>query len=57
MVNPLTTRAFSWIGYQSIDDHHVSRPVQISTALSGALTPAKHAAFPPVAPFRAALYL
>jgi 2-polyprenyl-3-methyl-5-hydroxy-6-metoxy-1,4-benzoquinol methylase len=56
MVSPLMTRAFSMIGYQGIDDHHVSAPVKISAALSRVLKEKHRVAFPPAAPIRAALY-
>lgn len=56
MVSPLMTRAFSLIGFQGIDDHHVSSPVSIAAALSRVLTPVTRVAFPPLAPVRAALY-
>jgi SAM-dependent methyltransferase len=56
MVSPLMTRAFGLIGYQGIDDHHVSPPPKIAAALRRVLTPVARAAFPPAAPVRAALY-
>ena len=56
MVSPLMTRAFGLIGFKGIDDHHVSPPVKISEALARVLKPLKRAAFPPMAPVRAALY-
>jgi hypothetical protein len=56
MVSPLMSRAFSLIGYQGIDNHHVSPPAKIAAALAGALTPLARAAFPPAAPVPAALY-
>jgi SAM-dependent methyltransferase len=56
MVSPLMSRAFSLIGYNTIDDHHISAPAQISRALARVLQPVKRAAFPPAAPVRAALY-
>ena len=56
MVSPLMTRAFGLIGFKGIDDHHVSPPIQISTALARVLKPIKRVAFPPTAPVRAALY-
>ena len=56
MVSPLMSRAFSVIGYQGIDNHHVSAPTKISAALSRVLKPVKRVAFPPSAPVRAALY-
>jgi SAM-dependent methyltransferase len=56
MVSALMTRAFSLIGYQGIDDHHVTPPAAIAAALGRALTPVRRAAFPPRAPVTAALY-
>jgi SAM-dependent methyltransferase len=56
MVSALMTRAFSLIGYQGIDDHHVTPPAAIAAALGRALTPVARAAFPPRAPVAAALY-
>jgi SAM-dependent methyltransferase len=56
MVSRLMTRAFGLIGYDRIDDHHVSPPAKIAAALAGALTPVRRAAFPPAAPVAAALY-
>jgi SAM-dependent methyltransferase len=56
MVSSLMTRAFAAIGFDSIDDHHVSPPVRIAAALSGVLRPLRRAAFPPAAPVPAALY-
>jgi SAM-dependent methyltransferase len=56
MVSRLMSRAFSFIGFGRIDDHHVSAPAQITSALSAVLTPRRRAAFPPAAPVRAALY-
>ena len=56
MVSPLMTRAFSAIGYQGIDDHHVSPPRKIAAALARVLKPVKRVAFPPAAPLDAALY-
>src|SRR4051794_34390054 len=56
MVNRLMTRAFAAIGFDSIDDHHVSPPVRIAAALAGVLRPVRRVAFPPGAPVPAALY-
>ncbi len=56
MVNPVMTRAFRAIGYESIDDDHVTTPAQIGNALSGVLRPAGRAAMPPAAPIGLALY-
>jgi SAM-dependent methyltransferase len=56
MVSRLMTRAFALIGYDRIDDHHVSAPVKIARALASELTPVRRAAFPPAAPVPAALY-
>jgi SAM-dependent methyltransferase len=56
MVSRLMTRAFSIVGFSTIDDHHVSPPVRIAAALAGALTPVRRVAFPPAAPVPAALY-
>ena len=56
MVSPLMTRAFAAIGFDSIDDHHVSPPVRIAAALAAHLKPLRRAAFPPAAPVAAALY-
>jgi SAM-dependent methyltransferase len=56
MVSRLMTRAFAAIGYDRIDDHHVSPPVQIAAALARVLRPVRRAAFPPGAPIPAALY-
>ena len=47
MVSPLMTRAFAAIGFDSIDDHHVSPPVRIAAALARVLRPVRRAAFPP----------
>jgi SAM-dependent methyltransferase len=56
MVSALMSRAFSIIGFKGIDNHHVSAPATISSALTGVLTPIRRAAFPPAAPVSAALY-
>ncbi|HVY36382.1 MAG TPA: class I SAM-dependent methyltransferase [Polyangia bacterium] len=56
MVSALMTRAFAFIGYDRIDDHHVSPPARIAAALGRVLQPVKRAAFPPGAPVPAALY-
>ena len=56
MVSPLMTRAFELIGFQGIDDHHVSPPARIAAALGRVLRPVGRAAFPPLAPVTAALY-
>ena len=56
MVSPLMTRAFAIIGFDSIDDHHVSPPARIAAALARVLRPLRRAAFPPAAPVPAALY-
>ncbi len=56
MVSPLMTRAFGLIGYDRIDDHHVSPPARIAAALGRVLQPLNRAAFPPGAPVAAALY-
>ncbi len=56
MVSPLMTRAFALIGYDRIDDHHVSPPARIAAALGALLRPLRRAAFPPGAPVWAALY-
>ena len=56
MVSPLMSRAFAAIGYQGIDDHHVSPPRKIAAALARVLRPVKRVAFPPAAPLGAALY-
>jgi hypothetical protein len=56
MVSPLMTRAFDLIGFQGIDNHHVSPPARISAALGRVLRPVARAAFPPLAPVAAALY-
>ena len=56
MVNRLMSRAFEVIGFQGIDDHHVTTPREIATALSRVLKPVSRAAFPPAAPVGAALY-
>ncbi|MES1207468.1 MAG: class I SAM-dependent methyltransferase [Pseudomonadota bacterium] len=56
MVSPLMTRAFSLIGFEGIDDHHVSPPARIAAALARVLRPAGRAAFPPAATVRTALY-
>ena len=50
MVSRLMTRAFALIGYERIDDHHVSPPGEIAAALAAVLTPVRRAAFPPAAP-------
>jgi SAM-dependent methyltransferase len=56
MVSPLMTRAFGMIGYQGIDNHHVSPPAKIAAALRRFLRPVARASFPPATPVRAALY-
>jgi SAM-dependent methyltransferase len=56
MVSSLMTRAFAAIGFNRIDDHHVSPPVRIAAALAAHLKPLRRAAFPPAAPVAAALY-
>ena len=56
MVSPLMSRAFSLIGFKGIDDHHVSPPAKIATALGKVLAPVARVAFPPAAPVPAALY-
>jgi SAM-dependent methyltransferase len=56
MVSPLMTRAFGLIGYDRIDDHHVSPPARIAAALGRVLQPRNRTAFPPGAPVPAALY-
>lgn len=56
MVSRLMTRAFAAIGYDRIDDHHVSPPARIAAALASVLAPVARAAFPPAAPVAAALY-
>jgi SAM-dependent methyltransferase len=56
MVSPLMTRAFAMLGFDRIDDHHVSPPSRIAAALGRALKPVARAAFPPLAPVPAALY-
>jgi SAM-dependent methyltransferase len=56
MVSALMTRAFALIGYDRIDDHHVSTPARIASALAAELQPVARAAFPPRAPIAAALY-
>jgi SAM-dependent methyltransferase len=56
MVSALMSRAFSLIGFQGIDDHHVSAPAKIGAALATVLKPVARVAFPPAAPVPAALY-
>jgi SAM-dependent methyltransferase len=56
MVSAAMTRAFALIGFDRIDDHHVSPPVRIAAALERVLTPVARTAFPPRAPVAAALY-
>jgi SAM-dependent methyltransferase len=56
MVSRLMTRAFEVIGFQGIDDHHVSPPARIAAALSRVLRRVARVAFPPGAPVTAALY-
>jgi len=56
MVNRLMSRAFEAIGFQGIEDHHVSTPREIAAALGRTLRPLGRAAFPPLAPVDAALY-
>jgi 2-polyprenyl-3-methyl-5-hydroxy-6-metoxy-1,4-benzoquinol methylase len=56
MVSALMTRAFALIGFDRIDDHHVSPPARIAAALGRVLRPLARAAFPPRAPVAAALY-
>ncbi|HEX2660746.1 MAG TPA: class I SAM-dependent methyltransferase [Polyangia bacterium] len=56
MVNPLMSRAFEAIGFQGIDNHHVSPPSRIAAALGRVLRPTGRHAFPPAAPVGMALY-
>ena len=56
MVSAAMTRAFALIGFDRIDDHHVSPPVRIAAALERVLMPVARAAFPPRTPVAAALY-
>jgi 2-polyprenyl-3-methyl-5-hydroxy-6-metoxy-1,4-benzoquinol methylase len=56
MVSPFMTRAFSAIGFDNIDDHHVSTPAKIGDALGRVLRRVRRAAFPPAAPRDVALY-
>lgn len=56
MVNRLMSRAFEVIGFQGIDDHHVSAPREITNALSRVLRPVARTAFPPATSVNAALY-
>ncbi|HVZ73333.1 MAG TPA: methyltransferase domain-containing protein [Polyangia bacterium] len=56
MVSPLMTRLFRAIGFGTINEHHVSAPSAIATALARVLRPARRAAFPPGAPRDLALY-
>lgn len=56
MVSALMSRAFSLIGFEGIDDHHVSPPAKIGAALATVLKPVTRVAFPPAAPVPAALY-
>jgi SAM-dependent methyltransferase len=56
MVSALMTRGFRLIGYNQIEEHHVSPPTKIAGALRKVLRPVARAAFPPSAPVRAALY-
>jgi SAM-dependent methyltransferase len=56
MVSALMSRAFSLIGFEGIDDHHVSPPAKIGAALAAVLKPVTRVAFPPAAPVPAALY-
>jgi SAM-dependent methyltransferase len=56
MVSALMTRAFNMIGFEGINDHHVSPPAQIAAALGRVLKPKDRSAFPPAFPVRAALY-
>jgi SAM-dependent methyltransferase len=56
MVSRMMSRAFSLIGFKGIDQHHVSAPAKIATALTAELKPIGRAAFPPAAPVAAALY-
>ena len=44
MVSRLMTRAFSMIGFDRIDAHHVAAPAQISMALRTVLTPVRRVA-------------
>jgi hypothetical protein len=50
------TRAFELIGYHGIDDHHVTPPVRISSALESVLSPTGRRALPPLTPVPLALY-
>jgi hypothetical protein len=56
MVSALMTRAFNLIGFEGINDHHVSPPARIAAALRRVLKPKARAAFPPAFPVQAALY-
>jgi SAM-dependent methyltransferase len=56
MVSALMTRAFNMIGFEGINDHHVSPPKQIAAALGRVLKPKGRSAFPPAFPVKAALY-
>lgn len=56
MVNRAMTRAFSAIGYDGIDEDHVTTPVEIASALGKHLQPRGRAAFPPLSPVPLALY-
>lgn len=56
MVSALATRAFSAIGFDGIEQHHVSAPAAIAAALARVLRPRARKAFPPLAPVSAALY-
>ena len=56
MVSRVMTQAFRLIGYDKIEEDHVSPPVRIAAALDRALRPERRAAFPPLAPVPLALY-
>lgn len=56
MVSPAMTQAFRAIGYASIDEDHVTTPIEIARALDKVLRPVRRAAFPPYAPVSLALY-
>jgi 2-polyprenyl-3-methyl-5-hydroxy-6-metoxy-1,4-benzoquinol methylase len=56
MVNRLMARFFRAIGFDNIEDHHVSAPVDIHRALRRVLRPVARKALPPLTPVSLALY-
>jgi 2-polyprenyl-3-methyl-5-hydroxy-6-metoxy-1,4-benzoquinol methylase len=56
MVNPFMSRAFNAIGFNAIDDHHITTPIQIERSLSRVLRLDRRTTFPPFCPPSLALY-